>query len=113
MVSFCKDSLPQRGSSLLKIQAAVVSPHSHGEKVKLTKVFTKNCQTINKHLLTAAACRLGWVQQGKGRRKKHRSCPSEVRGHEGAVVSRGGRGGGVQAEGAARAKSSCGKACPG
>ena len=69
--------------------------------------------SINKHLLTAAACRLGWVQQGKRRRKKQRSRPSKVRGHEGAMVSRGGRGGGVLAEGAACAKSGCGKACPG
>ena len=52
MVSFCKDSLPQSGSYLLKVQAAVVSPHSHGEKVKLAKNITKNRPLVNQQAFT-------------------------------------------------------------
>lgn len=52
MLSFCKDSLPQSGSYLLKVQAAVVSPHSHGEKVKLAKNITKNPPLVNQQAFT-------------------------------------------------------------
>lgn len=44
---FLQRLLPQRGSSLLKVQAAVVSPHLHRGKIKFTKIFTKSCLSVD------------------------------------------------------------------
>ena len=56
---------------------------------------------------------LGWAQQGKRVRKKHRACLSKVRHHEGAVVSHGGEGERGPGRGDVSTKSGGGKACPG
>lgn len=99
MVSFCKDSLPQSGSYLLKVQAAVVSPHSHGEKVKLAKNITKNRPLVNQQAFTDS-----------------RSLPAglgAVRRHEGVVVSHGDEGERGPGRADVSAESGGGEACPG
>lgn len=91
MVSFCKDSLPHRASSLLKVQAAVVSLHSRGGKVKLTKIFTENCPSVNQQAFTDSCS----LQTGLGVVGERRGGIStnlvlqKVPGHEAAVVNRG------------------------
>lgn len=111
MVSFCKDSLPQRGSSLLKVQAAVVSLHSQGERSN-SQIFTKNCLSDNQQAFTEN-CSLHSGLHAVGKREGGKSTSlflQKVRGHE-QMVSWGEEGGGP-GRGCSVHKPARGEACP-
>lgn len=106
---FLQRLLPQRGSSLLKVQAAVVSPHLHRGKIKFTKIFTKSCLSVDQQAFTDSCSfhtGLG-TEQGKRERNKHRPCPTKGHGHKGAREGVGWRFGGTKVVESGPGRGSC------
>lgn len=100
LCEFCKDSLPQRGSSLLKAQAAAF-PRIHTGKAQTLKIFTKSRPSVNQQAFTDRGrfhTRLGTVQ-GKRGRATHRPCPAKVRGREELWLAGGAGGWGCEGSG--------------